>query len=191
NEIVRRGMVIQFESFNGYNLASLDEEIVAAMVEAGCVYVIPPIEHANEYIRNKIIGKHLSRDKIYEVVALYKKYNLLTRGLFIMGFPEDTRETLDETHRMILDLNLDMNNVFNLIPFPGTKVFEQARRDNLFLGEVNADRLWEGAWDLNAVRSCFYLKPYQMTLEDLEEYRKIFDGLRFLTDRVKAMQTKK
>ncbi len=191
NEIVRRGMVIQFESFNGYNLNSLDEEIVAAMAGAGCVYVILPIEHGSDRMRNEIIGKGLPREKIFQVAEMYKRHNLLTRGVFIMGFPEDTRETLSETYDLILDLKLDMNMVFNLIPFPGTKIFDQAVRDNLFLEEVDVDRLWEGVWDLNAVRSPFYLKPYKAGMDDLMEFREKFDSLYLLSDRARALQAKK
>ena len=189
NEIVKRGMIIEFESFNGYNLASLDAEIVAAMVEAGCVYVILPIEHGDDRMRNEIIGKRLPREKIYEVVELYKSHNLLTRGVFIMGFPEDTPRTLDETLKLIHELQLDMTNVFNLIPFPGTKIFDQANRDGLFLQDIDMGRLWEGNWELNAVQNQFYLKPYHMTLEELKDYRRRFDELRFMSDRIKELQS--
>lgn len=184
NEIVKRGMRIQFESINGYNLASLDEEIVDAMVQAGCVYVILPIEHGSDHMRDNIIGKHLSREKIYEVAGLYKKHNLLTRGYFIMGFPEETQETLMETYNMILELKLDMNNVFNLIPFPGTKIFNQALRDNLFINDIDPNRLWSGEFGLHADDSNqFYLKPYHMEIEELLEFRTKFDELRLLSDR--------
>jgi len=188
NEIVRRGMKIQFESFNGYNLASLDEEIVDALVQAGCVYVIMPIEHGNDWMRNKIIGKNLPREQIFKVAELYKKHNLLIRGVFIMGFPEDTPETLQDTLDMINFLPLDMSNVFNLIPFPGTRIFDQARRDGLFLSEIDPARLWEGLLDLNAVKDSFYLQPYAMELGQMMEFRKKFDDLRFISDRIKKMQ---
>jgi radical SAM superfamily enzyme YgiQ (UPF0313 family) len=187
NEIVKRGLNIQFESINGYNLASLDEEIIDAMAKAGCVYVILPIEHGSDYMREKVIGKRLSREKIFEVASLYKKYNLLTRGYFIMGFPEETPETLMETYTMIQNLQLDMNNVFNLIPFPGTKVFDQALRDNLLIGDIDASRLWTGQLGLHADNEQqFYIKPYTMTLEELSIFRKKFDMLRIFSQRVKS-----
>jgi len=192
NEIIKRNMIIQFESINGYNLSSMDEEIVDAMVQAGCVYVILPIEHGCDRMRNEVIGKRLNREKIYQVSELYKKHNLLTRGYFIMGFPEETTETLDETYKMIRELQLDMNNVFNLIPFPGTKIFNQAIRDRLFLNEVNPSHLWEGTKGLNAENhDQFYIKPYEMTIDELTDYRHKFDELRMLSDRAKSLQQAK
>jgi len=190
NEIVRRGMNIQFESFNGYNVASMDEEIVEAMSNAGCVYVIMPIEHGSDYIRNKIIGKNLPRNKIYELAEIYKKYNLLTRGVFIMGFPEDTRETLNETYKMMQGLQLDLYNVFTLIPFPGTRIYEQARRDNLFINEVDADRMWDGESGLSTLDNQIFIKPYNMTIDELLEFREKFDKMRLNSNRVKELQKK-
>jgi radical SAM superfamily enzyme YgiQ (UPF0313 family) len=159
------------------------------MVEAGCVYVILPIEHGSDYIRNNIIGKHLAREKIYEIVSLYKKYNLLTRGYYIMGFPEETHETLMETYNLILELQLDMNNVFNLIPFPGTRIFDQALRDGLFINNVDPSRLWTGEFGLHAdAQNEFYIKPYQMEIEELLIFRKKFDELRLFSDRIKSQK---
>ena len=102
--------------------------------------------------------------------------------MFIMGFPEDTCETLEDTREMILDLQLDLNYVFNLLPFPGTKVFEQATKDKLLLRSYNIDRLWAGeiSLDLTQGDSPFFLKPYAMTMEELMNYRIIFDNLRVL-----------
>jgi radical SAM superfamily enzyme YgiQ (UPF0313 family) len=190
-EIVRRGMVIQFESFNGYNLNSLDEEIMEAMVQAGCVYVILPIEHGSDRMRQEIIGKKITREKIFQVAELCKRYNLLTRGVFIMGFPEETGETLTDTYNLILDLQLDMNLVFNLIPYPGTRIFQQAVRDGLFLNEIDVDRLWDGTWDLNALQNQFYLRPYRLELEEMWEFREKFDALRIFSERAKSLQTPK
>lgn len=188
NEIVRRGLVIQFESFNGYNLRHMDEEIVNAMVAAGCVTVILPIEHGSDHMRNTIIGKRLDRDQIFAVAELYKQHDLLTRAVFIMGFPEDTPETLAETERLIIELGLDMNEVFNLIPFPGTRIFDQAVQDGLFVDDIDPGELWTGALELNALHGQFYLKPYRMSLDELQAFRRRFDELRFLTDRIPRLQ---
>jgi len=188
--IVKRGLNIQFESFNGYNIASMDEEIVSAMCAAGCVYVIMPIEHGSDYMRNKIIGKHLPREKIYSLAQIYKKHNLLIRGVFIMGFPEDTKKTLNDTYQMMLDLQLDLYNVFTLIPFPGTKVFDQAMRDRLLINEVAEEKLWEGSLELNALHAQVFLKPYNLSLEDMAQFREKFNAMRIFSDRAKKLQEK-
>lgn len=177
NEIVRRNLDIQFESFSGYHIATLDEEVITALVEGGCVYTLMPIEHGNERMRNQIIGKNLPTEKIYEAVANYRKFEVLIRAVFIMGFPEDTNETLQDTLTMIDQLNVDLIDVFTLIPYPGTKIFEQAMKDDLFFGKINRRDLWSGHYELSNKSNNFYLKPYALTLNDLNFWRKSFDDL--------------
>lgn len=177
NEISKRGLDIQFESFNGYNLASLDAEAINALASVGCIYAILPIEHGCDKIRNEIVGKKLPREKIFEVMNLYRKNNIQTRAMFIMGFPEDTSNTLQETKQMIYELSPDMVDVFTLIPFPGTRVFEQAIKDKLFVNQVDETQLWNGSLRLDTKDTNFYLKPYNMSLEELSCWRLTFDRI--------------
>ncbi|NEV60551.1 B12-binding domain-containing radical SAM protein [Thiorhodococcus minor] len=177
NEIVRRNLDIQFESFSGYHIATLDDEVIAALVAGGCVYTLMPIEHGNERMRNRIIGKRLATDKIYQVVESYRRFDVLVRAVFIMGFPEDTDETLRDTMAMIERLGVDLVDIFTLIPYPGTRVFEQAMRDGLFVGEVERTALWSGHYGLDNQSSAFYLKPYALSLDDLSRWRTAFDAV--------------
>ncbi len=175
--IKQRNLDIQFESFNGYNLASLDGEVIHALASAGCIYAILPIEHGCDKMRNDIIGKKLSRKKIFEVMDLYRKYNIQTRAMFIMGFPEDTNDTLEETRKMLMELKPDMADVFTLIPFPGTKVFDQALRDNLFTFDLDHSGLWTGELPLNTKGDDIYIKPYSMIISDLCSWREKFNQI--------------
>ena len=63
DEILRRKLNIMFDTPNGLWINSIREEIVAKMVEAGLVRTTIAIEHGSDYIRNKVIGKHLERKK--------------------------------------------------------------------------------------------------------------------------------
>jgi len=145
NEILKRNLDIQFTSMSGLHIATIDQDIVDALCDAGYLHAILPVEHASEFIRNKVIGKKLSRDKIFEVANLFKKREVMTRGFFIIGFPEETDETIKETMQMIEELDLDLVNVFNLIPFPGTRLFQQCLEHKLFLNKVNTNTLWKGS----------------------------------------------
>ena len=190
SEICKRSLNIEFETLSGLHIGSLDNEMINALAQTGCVFVRLPIEHGNDQIRNEVIGKRLDRQKIYEVCAAFKKRpKIRTASMFIMGFPEDTCETLDDTRKMILDLQLDFNQVSNLLPFPGTRVFEQASKDKLLLRNYNSDRLWAGETCLDPTESEFFLLPYAMTMEELMTYRTIFDNLRFLPNS-KILQNK-
>lgn len=188
NEIIRRKLDIQIEASCGLHISSLDEELIEKMAEAGVVYVALPIEHGNDKIRNQVIKKNLPREKIFTVAKLFKKYKMLTSGAFVMGFPEDTTETLNDTYQLINDLELDLNYVLILMPFAGSKVFEQARRDNLFTDAIDLDRLWEGKYCLDGLQQDkVYIKPYNMSVDELVEWRHRFAGLKFFSNHAKDL----
>lgn len=181
NEIVGRKLDIQFETPNGLSVAPIDREVMDAMVQAGWVRGAIAIESGSDFIRNKVIGKHLSRDKIYEVVGLLKKYrDLYLKAYFVIGFPEETPQTLQESYDMIKEIDIDEVYVTNLMPLPGTSVFEQAMRDRLFVDKMDIDNLWQTPGFHYHNNEKFYIKPYKMQIEQLNEFRQKFDDL--LTD---------
>ena len=145
------------------------------MAEAGFVKTALPIEHGNDYMRNKVIKKYLDRKKIYEVADLLKKYKVMTTGFFIMGFPEETNETLQDTYNMMNELQLDKNGVSTLMPLPGTSLWKQVVRDKLFTKNYNIDELWKTP--ISLAQSEFIIKPYKMSVDELYLWRKKFDKI--------------
>ena len=162
---------------NGLWINSLREEVLAKMSEAGFVKATLAVEHGDDYIRNKVIGKALPRKKIFEVAKLLKKYNFMSTGYFIMGFPEDTNETLQNSYDMIGELELDFPSVQALIPLVGTPLFKQVikDKDKLLIDDWNLDELWKTP--LSLAQSQFIIKPYNLSLDDLYKWRQKFDIL--------------
>ncbi len=168
-EIKRRKIDIQFETPNGVQVSSLNEEVIAALAGAGLIRTNVAIESGSDYIRNLVVGKDLEREKIYEVVRLLKKYEVMTGGFFVIGFPEETNDTLADTYKMMDDLKLDRMKPHIAIPFPGTKLFEQVKKDNLFTQHVDYSSLWK--IPVSHAQHDFIIKPYNMSIEDLRKWR--------------------
>jgi anaerobic magnesium-protoporphyrin IX monomethyl ester cyclase len=179
-EIIRRRLDIQFEPTCGLHLASMDDDIAMALSKAGCVFARLPIEHGNEYIRNKIIGKNLKREQIFQAAQSLRRRGMRISTMSIMGFPEDTPQTLQDTYDLLMELKADLNYVFNLIPFPGTKIFEQAKNEGLLLSAFSEEQIWAGDIDLDPVQKIqqYYLKPKNMSFEELDYFRNKFNAIR-------------
>ena len=177
NELIKRKLHkrLIWDTPSGLWINSLREETIAKMVEAGFVKAAISVEHGNDYIRNKVIKKHLDRKKIYEVAALLKKYKVMTTGYFIMGFPEETHETLQDTYDMLEELQLDKSSVSTLMPFPGTSLFKQVVRDKLFLRNWNLNDLWKTPISLG--QDEFIIKPYNLSVDELYKWREKFDKI--------------
>jgi radical SAM superfamily enzyme YgiQ (UPF0313 family) len=187
-QISNRNIDIQMSVSQGMYLNSVDEDVVRAFVNAGGVTVCAPIESGSSYIRNKVIGKNLSNDTIKNSIRLFQKYNLFTIGLFIMGFEEDTATTLDKTLAMIEQLNLDVNAVSTLVPFPGTKIYSQARQNNSLL--FDETEIWNGETFFDPQnKKQFFIKPNHLSLTELMTYRERFDSLYFFSKRAKSLNS--
>ena len=125
-------------------------------------------------------------EKIFEIVEYVKNKNLFTIGLFIMGFPEETEETLEQTRKFIVELSLDINIVSALVPFPKTAIYEQAKRDDLLM--INMDDLWRGKEFYSVSnKNQFFIKPYNASLEILHKYREIFNSMHYFSERAKKL----
>jgi anaerobic magnesium-protoporphyrin IX monomethyl ester cyclase len=184
DQIVRRGLDIQFETPNGLSLKTLDAEVLDALVRAGLVRVSLAVESGSDFIRNQVMKKHLSREKILEVVGLTKKYpSLYVKAFFIVGMPEETLDTLEETYRMIEQIDVDRVYLQNIVPFPGTRVFEQALRDHLLV-DVDVDSLYKSDALYITNYDRIFIKPHALELDQLRQFRTRCDALiRRLTDR--------
>jgi anaerobic magnesium-protoporphyrin IX monomethyl ester cyclase len=185
-EIISRRLDIQFEPTCGLYLGTMDDDIAKALARAGCVFARLPIEHGNDYMRNEIIGKNLKREQIFSAAKSLRKYGMRISTMSIMGFPEDTPQTLQDSYDLLMELNADLNYVFNLIPFPGTKVFEQAKREGLLLSAFSEEQVWKGEIDLDPVQEIqqYYLKPRNMSLEQLDYFRNKFNEIRVMNLKV-------
>ncbi len=171
-QIIDRGLDIQFETPNGISVKTIDEEVLDAMVKAGLVRTCLAIESGSEYIRNQIMKKHLSNEKIYEVLALVRRYpQLFVNAFFLIGMPEETAETLEETYRMIEKIRVDKTIVMNLVPFPGTETYRQAVRDNLLVGVPREDLYLSNDRYFTNYDQIF-LKPYALELDDIRAFRQ-------------------
>ena len=171
NLINKRRLNIQFETPNGLSIRTMDEEMVDALVSAGMVRTSLAIESGSDFIRNKIMKKNLSREKIFEIIGLIKKYaHLYVSAFFIIGMPEETEETLMDTYNMIKEIHVNKIQLQNIAPFPGTRVFEQALRDNLFVDIELKDLYKSDVFDIKK-DDRFFIKPYKLDLEKLREFR--------------------
>jgi anaerobic magnesium-protoporphyrin IX monomethyl ester cyclase len=137
SEILRRKLKIQFCTPNGVAVKGLDREVVGALVEAGLVRVCLAIESGSTFIRNKAIGKGLSDEEIWSAVEACNHYpELFSVGFFVLGMPQETVETLQESVSLATRLPLDKAQVFFATPYPGTALHRLCVREGL-IGAVD------------------------------------------------------
>jgi len=124
--IIKENFDIAWNCPNGIRLDSLDEELVFWMRKAGCYEVCVGIESGSERIL-KMIKKGISIDLVREKVNLLNRAGIRVIGYFIIGFPTETKEEIENTLKFSLELPLFRAGYFILCPYPGTKIYDQIK----------------------------------------------------------------
>jgi hypothetical protein len=83
-----------------------DREMIELMKESGCEGVFLGIESGNNQILENM-NKAASIEKYLEGIAVLKEFEIVTYGSFIIGFPGETQETVQDTIGFIEDSGLD------------------------------------------------------------------------------------
>jgi anaerobic magnesium-protoporphyrin IX monomethyl ester cyclase len=143
---------------------TLDEETVSAMKRAHCTGMAFGIESGNPEMLKKI-DKQITLDQAREAVRLCRKYGISTLCSYIFGHPGDTRQTMNDTLRVALELDSDYANFCALVPMPGSKIFDDLMKKGL-IDESHWDRYLGHAKLAPAISVC------ELTPEELQATQK-------------------
>ena len=106
---------------------NLYEDLLPAMKKANFQWVTFGMETgveriAQEMVKDETVSIHLEKIKLCE------KYEINVRLAMIYGFPTESREDRDESYRVVRAAGGKWVKFNNLTPYPGTGVYEQAKK---------------------------------------------------------------
>ncbi len=119
-----------------------NEEVYARHAEAGCAMVSWGIESGSQYMLDRMNKKSTVEDN-YNVIQWAKKYGITARVFFVIGFPGETRETLDETKKFIVEAQPDQYFVSNFVPYPGCLVWRDPKKYGVVKMEHDFDKYYQ------------------------------------------------
>lgn len=170
-EIKKRNLKIYLDLPTGMPINATAPTMIAALAEVGLLRTCISIESGDAVIRNKHMMKNIEQDEIFKIVEAIRSYPqifLLTD--FVIGMPEETTDSLEASVAIIKNLDCDDLTLSLATPYPGTKLYEQCKNDNL-LFDVDITQLWQADWYNHANVKKFVIKPYNLTIEILQDYR--------------------
>ena len=112
-----------------------------AMRAAGVEQVACSVEHGDQNFLDSVIGKRLKLDEVIATCDLAHKAGLLVHANFIMGFPGETQQHRERTIEFARKLDADSFSVSLATPLPGTKMWDIADKEGLFMDSFNLNRV--------------------------------------------------
>lgn len=129
--IIESGMKIYLQFGNGLRLERFDEELVRKLALAGAHHIAIAIESASPRIQ-RLIKKNLKLDKTQQVFTWMRKYKINSLGFFMLGFPFETQEEIEQTIRYARETDLDEALFSIVVPYSGTELNRQVAEMGLF-----------------------------------------------------------
>jgi len=156
-EILRRKLSVYW--FANTRADTVDLEMMRVMKKAGCVGVTLGVESGSQKILDGM-EKQAKVEDFEKGIMICKKAGLLTYAYFIIGFPNETNETIEETITFIRKAKPDAIAIERPIPIPGTELYEYAKKE----GVLQFD-----SWNAFALKlkEGFYVKSRFMTREKI------------------------
>jgi len=153
---------MKFYLILGMRLDIVDEELLDMMDGVIEKRIALGIESGSERVL-KLMKKHTNLKMIEEKVSLMKSKGFEPTGYFIIGFPGETREEIEQTIKLALRLPIKEASFTAFQPLPGTEITNELIQN----GELPKD------YDFSVTnQNTVVYAPKGMTLEELETIRK-------------------
>ena len=131
------------------------ERSVEYMRRSGCVRINIGIESGNNQILRSVKKGH-TIEKAYEAVDVCRRKGIEVGTFFMIGFPEETEETLRDTMTAMQRINTDTIMLSIFTPYPGSELFQVCKE----LGVVD-DNFDITIYNHQSPENCFtaYIQP--------------------------------
>jgi len=110
--------------------SAIDDYIAQPLYNSGCREVGFGVEVADDNVLRKM-GKATSVATMYKAIKILKNHSIKVRCFFMMGLPYDSYETMQKNIDFIENSDIDHLTVNNLIPFPGSAMYDNMVKYNI------------------------------------------------------------
>lgn len=133
-------------------------DILNLMKQAGCWEISFGLESGSNEIL-KSMDKAADIERSEQAVRWTAEAGIRTKGLFILGYPGETAETIEITKDFIRRLPISIMNLTKFTPYPGSPIYKE------MYGTSIRDDHWQKMNGMN-----FLWSPEGMTVDDLDRH---------------------
>jgi len=125
--LIKERVNIEWAASGRVNL--VDRALLRKMRKAGCRALGYGFESGSQKILD-IMKKGADIAQAERAIELTRKAKISVEGAFMFGMIGETEETINETVEFIKRTDLDINRLFYTTPYPGTPLYDMAKKKN-------------------------------------------------------------
>ena len=145
---IKRNINIKWEAM--VHASFLTYDLMKLMKESNCIQMNVGCESGSQKILNDI-KKKTTVKKIEKVFDWGKKLNINMRSFFILGMPNETVETIQETEDLMERIDPDVWGCTILCPYPGTEYYsDEFKNVNWSLADEYLNFFWKSKYLSNS-----------------------------------------
>lgn len=114
---------------------TITDRKVELLKEMGCKTFAIGIESGNEWIRQNVLNRRISNEKLIEKFNIVNKYKIRTSAYNMIGLPHEDRNAIFDTIKVNRAVQSSSNSLSFLEPYKGTKIRQICEAEKL----VSAD----------------------------------------------------
>lgn len=126
NLIIENNLKLSIGFASGLRGDQLTFDDIDLLKKAGTYFIRYAVETASPRLQEKI-HKYVKLDRLAEIIDYTVKKGIFTQGLFMLGFPTETLEEINSTVDFAIKSNFHSMSAFQVVPFPGTDLYEMAK----------------------------------------------------------------
>lgn len=130
--IIKKKIKIKIQLYNGIRVDRVTPQLLNKLKKAGCIFISYGCESGSQKIINKI-GKNITLQQVRTAVEWTNSAGIKNAVNFIIGHQEESYQDAQETIKFADSLPTSYVNFYNLVPYPGTPVYQWVVKNASFL----------------------------------------------------------
>jgi len=123
--IIARSLPLSFECET--RMDDLDEKLIRALHAAGLREISFGVESPDPLVLKKVARRFIPHEHMRKMIRLCWELGIATTAFYVIGFLQDTEESIEDLIRFACELDSTYANFKILTPYPGTPQFKQLK----------------------------------------------------------------
>ena len=128
---------------------TIKENVIDDLIKAGLFYIGIGLESGNDFIRNEVLNRKMTKEQILKGIKVLQDRNVLFSLYNIIGAPHETLDTAMETWALTVKCKPTFADVFLMTPYPKTAIYDYSVANGFFSPDMKTPETYHGTLPLN------------------------------------------